>query len=1024
MNKIIFGILLLITPLHGVFSQTCDFIYVSTTGNNGNPGTEDLPVQTLSQAITLISGTRTNIRMAGGLYTETGIVTMGNNVHIDGAYSVVGNVWTKSTAQITSITFSGIEIVSGVRHRIGFKADGVSDWSLTDLTIITTAITGADPSGRGSSNYAVWINNCSNYTVSRCDITVGNASPGTVGVNGANGANGSPGSQGGSGSCDGNYSCCFGSETAPGGIGGAGGNGAIGVLGGAANSGTSATNPGTAGTLRNGGGGGAGGKGGGFSGGNNAVNGSAGGGSASTPMNTAVGTAGGQGDPGGDGTNAGNGISGAVGSIGTVGPAGTHVTGYFIPGAQAGTGADGAGGQGGAGGGGGGRQVCSLCDDGPGNGGGGGGGGGQGGQGGTGGRGGGGSFAIYATASNAGAAIEQNTLIAGAPGAGGLGGNGGNGGGGGAGGPRRTTCSSEIGEGGAGGNGGAGGAGGNGGTGAFGLSAQLTTDGVVSSPSVTIPMTPALTTNFGGCTNSEVIITKGSGTWDLQPTSLFISDLNDASSSYTTASANAIVSYSSTGFKNLVNDVTTYTNFIHIVTDRPLPTFDASMTNTACEGSSFMMSTPTTGVEFEWVVFLTSGNTTAPLATFNTSAASWPTPITGGSENYSVRLRVRDECCGWSAPVYYDFTVTLGPSQTDVIAACESYSWIDGNTYAASTNTPMLVVPGAAIDGCDSIYYLNLTISQPQTAIDVVSSCETYVWMDGNAYSSNNNTATYTIPGAATNGCDSVYTLNLTILNASTGIDVQTACESYTWIDGNTYAASTNTPVYTLIGGAANGCDSIVTLNLTIGGVSSSSYNNVSCNSHTLPSGTEIYYSGVYYDTLQSVNGCDSTFVVYATIHNVDTAVTQNGNTLIASASQATIQWINCSTGMNVPGYVGNIFQAPYNGTFAAVIFQNGCYDTTACYVISTLDIADEDAYFKDVRIYPNPTHDKITIEIPETMELDEIELMDNTGRVVQVIVEINSVTHVDLSSLESGLYYVLIKSPTSGMKSIPVVKN
>ena len=40
------------------------------------------------------------------------------------------------------------------------------------------------------------------------------------------------------------------------------------------------------------------------------------------------------------------------------------------------------------------------------------------------------------------------------------------------------------------------------------------------------------------------------------------------------------------------------------------------------------------------------------------------------------------------------------------------------------------------------------------------------------------------------------------------------ACDSYTWIDGNTYATSNNTATYTL----ANtlGCDSIVTLDLTI----------------------------------------------------------------------------------------------------------------------------------------------------------------------------------------------------------------
>lgn len=41
-------------------------------------------------------------------------------------------------------------------------------------------------------------------------------------------------------------------------------------------------------------------------------------------------------------------------------------------------------------------------------------------------------------------------------------------------------------------------------------------------------------------------------------------------------------------------------------------------------------------------------------------------------------------------------------------------------------------------------------------------------------------------------GCDSVVTLILTVHANTTGTDVQTACDSYTWIDGNTYTASSN----------------------------------------------------------------------------------------------------------------------------------------------------------------------------------------------------------------------------------------
>ncbi|MEX1191092.1 MAG: gliding motility-associated C-terminal domain-containing protein, partial [Brumimicrobium sp.] len=124
-------------------------------------------------------------------------------------------------------------------------------------------------------------------------------------------------------------------------------------------------------------------------------------------------------------------------------------------------------------------------------------------------------------------------------------------------------------------------------------------------------------------------------------------------------------------------------------------------------------------------------------------------------------------------------------------------------------------------------------IENNATGTDTQTACESYTWIDGNTYTSDNNTATHTISGGAANGCDSIVTLDLTIENNATGTDTQTACESYTWIDGNTYTSDNNTATHIISGGAANGCDSIVTLDLTVtsGGPSINIENvqNVSC---------------------------------------------------------------------------------------------------------------------------------------------------------------------------------------------------
>ena len=89
--------------------------------------------------------------------------------------------------------------------------------------------------------------------------------------------------------------------------------------------------------------------------------------------------------------------------------------------------------------------------------------------------------------------------------------------------------------------------------------------------------------------------------------------------------------------------------------------------------------------------------------------------------------------------------------------------------------------------------------------IDSVVACDSYTWIDGNTYNTSNNTATFTYVNSI--GCDSVITLDLTIFSSSTSTDVVVVCDSYTWIDGNTYTNSNNTATYTLMN--TTGCDSV-----------------------------------------------------------------------------------------------------------------------------------------------------------------------------------------------------------------------
>jgi hypothetical protein len=202
-----------------------------------------------------------------------------------------------------------------------------------------------------------------------------------------------------------------------------------------------------------------------------------------------------------------------------------------------------------------------------------------------------------------------------------------------------------------------------------------------------------------------------------------------------------------------------------------------------------------------------------------------------------------------------------GSTTTDTQAACDSYIWIDGNTYTSSNNSATHTLQNT--QGCDSTVMLDLTIFNSSSSIDIQVACDSYTWIDGNTYTSSNNSATHALQN--TNGCDSTITLDLTIFNSSTGVDMQAACDSYIWIDGNTYTSSNNSATHTLQN--SNGCDSTITLNLTLNQSTSSELTETALDSYTL-NGSTYDSSGTYLQTITNSAGCDSTITLYLTIEN------------------------------------------------------------------------------------------------------------------------------------------------------------
>jgi gliding motility-associated-like protein len=203
-------------------------------------------------------------------------------------------------------------------------------------------------------------------------------------------------------------------------------------------------------------------------------------------------------------------------------------------------------------------------------------------------------------------------------------------------------------------------------------------------------------------------------------------------------------------------------------------------------------------------------------------------------------------------------TITVNPYLTGVrnVSFCSGNSYtFNGTVYTTSISGVSDTLPN--VGTCDSIITLNLTVYPVTygTQTDTICAGNTYTF-NGIVYSTTNNTAKDTLVNAW--GCDSVVTLNLTVLpvNPVTITQTLTGCGSILY-QGTNYvqSAALKDTFYTSFG-----CDSVYrTTNLII-------YPEYQFHDTVLLSACDfLLYKNVRYEedtelheSLQTVNGCDS----------------------------------------------------------------------------------------------------------------------------------------------------------------------
>ncbi|PKP51400.1 MAG: hypothetical protein CVT95_00915 [Bacteroidetes bacterium HGW-Bacteroidetes-12] len=401
------------------------------------------------------------------------------------------------------------------------------------------------------------------------------------------------------------------------------------------------------------------------------------------------------------------------------------------------------------------------------------------------------------------------------------------------------------------------------------------------------------------------------------------------------------------------------------------------------------------------------------------------------------------------------------------IVACTSYTPPSGKTTYLNSGTYIDTISNHK--GCDSIITINLTVSGniPTYYSYSTSSCDSYIVPSGDTSYIYSGVYYDTILNHY--GCDSILTINLTINDSYIFNQNQLICQgdsiliygNYQSIAGNYYDSLQTT----------NGCDSVLSTTLSVNPVYFSNTNDNICQGDSViiygnyENTAGVYYDtlqtifscdsvlattlflnanfntsqnqeicqgdsimlggsyqtigGVYYDSLQTINGCDSVLSTTLTVNSLPNVTLTNFNpdTICSNGSAVALPNGSPSGGVySGTGVSGGTFDPNISGVgIHSVIYTytdiNSCINSDSTFITVEQCVGIDD-FVNDlgILIYPNPNTGLFIIE--KSSELDKevnISLLDASSRVVidKVIPKGQQKIEMDITSYSKGVYYL-----------------
>ena len=276
-------------------------------------------------------------------------------------------------------------------------------------------------------------------------------------------------------------------------------------------------------------------------------------------------------------------------------------------------------------------------------------------------------------------------------------------------------------------------------------------------------------------------------------------------------------------------------------------------------------------------------------------------------------------------------------------------------------------------------------------------------------------------------GQDSIIITNITyeiIQNSSQQIQV---CTGTPVIFPDNSVQIVNTPfTHTSILSSNYGCDSIVYSIVSIVSAYSIVQNLIVCegSTYTFPDSTSqtITSPTQHISTLLSSTGCDSVIQTNLAITTLNTSISIFDSTIVSLSlvSGLQYQWLDCTnSNIQITGATDQSFSPSNYGSYSLELTSGLCIDTSNCIIYELVFI--ENLIPDTFKVFPNPFVRDITFDF--SGESITIELFSIEGALIHRVIGILPQTKVNLEKLQSGTYFLKIRSNENSTGILKIIK-